>query len=68
MDNDVESKQKYLCTEIMVKGYDPDDFTQWMDRNMKRGIGHIIQVVILRNGQWKIFNRQSKNTKKGIFK
>ena len=37
MDNDVESKQKYLCTEIVLKGYDPDDFTQWMDRNTEKG-------------------------------
>lgn len=37
MDNNVEAKQKYLCSEIMMKGYDPDDFTQWMDTNTDRG-------------------------------
>lgn len=51
MDNDVETKQKYLCTEIVLKGYDPDDFTQWMDKNTERGSNHVKQVVILRIGR-----------------
>jgi hypothetical protein len=56
MDNDVVSKQKYLCSEIMLKDYDPDDFTQWMDRNTDKGRDRIIQVAILRNGRSKIFS------------
>lgn len=32
----MESKQKYLCTEIMEKGYDPDDFTRWIDQDKKK--------------------------------
>lgn len=50
MDNDVESKQKYLYTEIVLKGYDPDDFTQWMDNNTEKGSSQVMQAVILRIG------------------
>lgn len=31
MADSVENKQRFLCLEIMAKGFDPDDFTKWID-------------------------------------
>lgn len=36
----IESKQKYLCQEIMAKGFDPDEFTKWIDENYDTGRKH----------------------------
>ena len=37
MADDIESKQKYLCDEIMAKGFDTDVFTRWIDENYEKG-------------------------------
>lgn len=37
MSSDVEQKQKFLMDEIMRKGYDSDDFTNWMDSKKEKG-------------------------------
>ena len=30
MEDDTELKQNYLCTEIMEKGYNPDEFIEFI--------------------------------------
>lgn len=37
MAESVEAKQRYLCLEIMAKGFDPDAFTQWIDEKYENG-------------------------------
>lgn len=34
---DIEAKQKYLCKEVMEKGFDADEFTKWIDINKEKG-------------------------------
>lgn len=37
MADSVENKQRFLCLEIMAKGFDPDDFTKWIDESSELG-------------------------------
>lgn len=37
MADSVEAKQRFLCLEIMAKGFDPDAFTQWIDQSYENG-------------------------------
>ena len=37
MADNVEAKQRFLCLEIMAKGFDPDTFTQWIDQSYENG-------------------------------
>lgn len=66
MDGDVEAKQKYLCSEILLKGYDPDDFTAWIDTNKPKGRHSFIKDVIWRDGLWMNSNQWYLNTKRVI--
>lgn len=36
-EGDIEAKQKYLCKEVMEKGFDADEFTKWIDINKEKG-------------------------------
>lgn len=37
MADSVENKQRFLCLEIVAKGFDPDDFTKWIDEASELG-------------------------------
>ena len=37
MADSVESKQNFLTNEIIAKGFDPDDFTKWIDETYPNG-------------------------------
>ena len=37
MADSVENKQRFLCLEIVAKGFDPDTFTKWIDEASEIG-------------------------------
>jgi len=37
LSNEKQLKQKYLREEIIEKNYDPDDFTDWMEKQKTNG-------------------------------
>ncbi len=49
---DLEVKQQYLREEIILKGYDADDFTLWIDKNKAKGRFIVIKGVNLTCGTW----------------
>lgn len=42
---EMEAKQQYLREEIILKGYDADDFTLWIDKNKSKGKQSVTQVA-----------------------
>ena len=41
---DIEAKQKYLCKEVMEKGFDADEFTKWIDANKEKGSAVVMRM------------------------